>query len=141
MKHSIKLLNQKDTKHRRRELRKEMTKAELVVWSVVRNNQLGHRFRRQHGIGRFIVDFYCPILKLIVEVDGEIHGEGGQPLQDKEREAYLRKFNFRIKRYHNDHVLENPEFIRYDLKKYCDSLKSLKPSPNPSLEGRGSRSI
>ena len=50
-----------------------MTEPEKRLWSILRNNQLGVKFRRQHGIGHYIVDFYCPELKLIIEVDGESH--------------------------------------------------------------------
>ena len=57
---------------RRKELRKVMTSAEARLWTILRNRQLqGRRFRRQHGIGKYIVDFCCPSESLVIELDGE----------------------------------------------------------------------
>ena len=65
----IKIHNIKSQKQRRKNLRNNMTKAEIILWSKLKGKQLGYKFRRQHGIGKFIVDFYCPVLKMIIEVD------------------------------------------------------------------------
>lgn len=139
----IKLFNQKDTKHKRRQLRKRMTKAEKIVWNMVRKKQLGYLFRRQYAIGRFIVDFYCPELKIIVEIDGGIHGEGDTPKHDANRERFFKQFNldFYIKRYQNEQVTNYTESVYNDLKSYCSYVASPKPSPNPSLVGRGSNQL
>ena len=136
----IKLHNQKDTKYHRRRLRKSMTKAEVVLWSMIKGKQLGYKFRRQHGIGKFIVDFYCSELQLVVELDGGIHGEEETTKRDRRKEAYLTKLGFYIKRYRNEYILEAGEAVYEDLKKHCEHLPSFKPSPNPSLEGRGNTS-
>jgi cyclase len=55
------------------ELRKNMTHAELLMWGILKGNQLGVKFRRQHPVSFYIVDFYCHELKLVIEVDGSIH--------------------------------------------------------------------
>lgn len=69
-----KLHNRKHLKDFRKELRNNSTKAESRLWKVLRKRQLeGRKFRRQHSIGNYIVDFYCPEEKLIVELDGAIH--------------------------------------------------------------------
>ena len=71
---------------RARELRKAMTQAEQVLWKALRGRRMaGLRFRRQHPVGRFILDFYCPAAKLGLEVDGGIHD--GQAERDEERSA------------------------------------------------------
>ena len=71
-----------------RNLRKDSTKAEAILWQVLRNKNLeGFRFRRQHPFGIYIVDFYCPKKKLIIEVDGGQHAE--QEKQDAERTAFI----------------------------------------------------
>jgi very-short-patch-repair endonuclease len=67
----------------------------------------GIKFRRQHGIGPYIVDFYCPEQSLVVEVDGESHGEEGQRQKDQRRERYLQSIGLRVVRYRNDDSMKN----------------------------------
>jgi poly(A) polymerase len=89
---------------RAREMRTAPTPAEDKLWQHLRRNQVaGLRFRRQHAIGRFIVDFYCPAAKLIIEVDGPVHAE--QTESDREREAVLEDHGFSVLRLGNDEVL------------------------------------
>ena len=64
-----KIFNKTQYKQRRHELRHHLTEPEQRLWQILRNKQMGIKFRRQHGIGHYIVDFYCPELKLIIEVD------------------------------------------------------------------------
>ncbi len=74
----------------KRHLRSEMTNAETRLWSKLRAKQFqGLKFRRQHGIGPYIVDFYCPERSLVIEVDGDSHAAECQVIRDKRREAYL----------------------------------------------------
>ena|ERR1700722_8587816 len=87
---------------RARRLRKTPTPAELQLWRHIRNNQLGHKFRRQVPVGRYIADFACLDLKLIIEVDGETHVESKS---DVTRTAYLSSKGFRILRFWNIEVL------------------------------------
>ena len=66
------LFNKTQGKQKRRELRRNMTKAELMIWSKLRRKQVcGYKFRRQYGVGSYIIDFYCPKIKLAVEIDGD----------------------------------------------------------------------
>src|SRR3972149_8440668 len=84
-------------------MRAEPTLAERKLWKKLSKLQLdGYRFRRQHIINRFIVDFYCPEVRLIVEVDGEIHKK--QKLLDKERHAFLQDLGYRILHFTNQEV-------------------------------------
>lgn len=94
--------NLKPLKENRRALRNESTMEEKMLWNALKNSQLdGKKFRRQHSIGRYIVDFYCPSEKLIVELDGQHHfTPGGQEL-DFERDEWLRSQHFRILRFEN----------------------------------------
>jgi very-short-patch-repair endonuclease len=83
-----------------------MTEAERVLWEALRGRRLaGLRFRRQHPVGRFILDFYCPIAKLCVEVDGGIHDL--QAEQDAERSAALAAGGYRVVRVRNEEVLQD----------------------------------
>ena len=89
---------------RARELRKEMTPAERVLWGRLRNRQLkGLKFRRQHPLGRFIVDFCCAEHRLIVEVDGGVHRD--QRAYDEARTEVLQAYGYRVLRFPNEAVL------------------------------------
>ena len=89
-----------------RRLRAEMTPAERVLWEELRGRRFrGFKFRRQHPIGCFVVDFYCPEKKLIVEVDGGIHDSLSQRAADEEREEWLSILGLQMVRIPNDLVL------------------------------------
>ncbi len=89
-----------------RQKRKEPTHAENLLWQHLRNRKLrGFKFRRQHSIERFIVDFYCAEGGLVLEVDGPIHDY--QPEEDKIRERFLRNQNLWGLRFKNEEVLNN----------------------------------
>ena len=66
-------INKPQTKERRQELRNKSTKAEKLIWNLVRNNRLGCKFCRQYSFDNYVVDFYCPKKKLAIEIDGGIH--------------------------------------------------------------------
>jgi very-short-patch-repair endonuclease len=73
-----KLYNKRELKDYRRALRNKSTSAEVTLWNFLKNGQLGRKFRRQHSIGNYITDFCCPSEKLIIELDGNSHGEYSQ---------------------------------------------------------------
>ena len=91
--------------------RKAMTAAEQALWEQFRSNKLGVRFRRQHVIGTYIVDFVCLKCKLVVEVDGEYHSSPEQQLLDAERTAYLKTKGYRVVRFTNSQVLTDIESV------------------------------
>ena len=85
-----------------RQLRREPTPAERHAWSLLRNRRLlGLRFRRQHVLHGFIVDFYCPALKLVLEVDGNPHDDATQASYDDARTAWLKSAGYRLIRVRN----------------------------------------
>jgi very-short-patch-repair endonuclease len=87
-------------------LRQNLTPAEQRLWQAIRNRQLnGLRFRCQHPVGSFIVDFYCPQHRLVIEVDGEIHDERGE--YDTARTTKFDQFGYRVLRFSNQAVLTN----------------------------------
>lgn len=87
-----------------REMRKEPTPAELRLWRALRDRQVaGMKFRRQHAVGRFVLDFYCAEARLCIEVDGEIHE--AQTERDEERTARLATAGIGVLRFRNDEVL------------------------------------
>ena len=85
-----------------RQLRREPTPAERHAWSVLRNRRLlGLKFRRQHVLHGFIVDFYCPALKLVLELDGNPHDGATQASYDDARTAWLKSAGYRLIRIRN----------------------------------------
>ena len=87
------------------ELRKELTPAERKLWAIIRNDQLGVNFRRQHAIDKYIPDFVCSEKKLIIELDGSQHLE--QTEYDEERTKYLESLGYKVIRFWNNDVTNN----------------------------------
>jgi len=99
----------KEKLQRAKELRREMTPAEKILWQELRGNKLGVHFRRQQVIAGFIVDFYCHKVALVVEVDGDIHDL--QQEEDARREKVLREMGLRIVRFRNEEVLRDLSIV------------------------------
>jgi len=94
-------------KERRIDLRNNQTPQEVLLWSRLRKEQLGFKFRRQHSIGGYIVDFYCPEKKLVVEIDGSQHFEKENREYDKVRSKYFRGLNIKVLRFTNAEINTN----------------------------------
>ncbi|WP_071590839.1 endonuclease domain-containing protein [Synechococcus sp. PCC 7336] len=89
-----------------RELRQRLTPAEVRLWNALKNRQInGLRFRCQHPVQGFIVDFYCPACRLVIEVDGSVHDSRGE--YDTARTEKLETFGYRVLRFGNEEVMEN----------------------------------
>ena len=113
----------KELKQNARKNRKEMNKPEATMWyNILRQKKMcGYRFLRQKPIGNYIVDFYCAKLKLIIEIDGESHGD--QVEYDRKRESYLIESGFAVIHYSNYDVMSNLECIYFDLEKEYRNVK------------------
>ena len=96
------------------------TEAELKLWNLLRNKSTGHKIRRQHIIGSFIVDFVCLEKKLIIEVDGEIHQFNR--LKDKQRTEELEALSYKVIRFKNEEVLENPGDVIVKIKYHLNRI-------------------
>jgi len=96
---------------RRKELRNNSTQQEIMLWIRLKNSQLGYKFRRQHSIGGYIVDFYCPIRKLVIEIDGSQHYEKNAVEYDAVRSNYLEGLNLKILRFSNGDINANIEGV------------------------------
>jgi very-short-patch-repair endonuclease len=102
------LHNRKEFKKFRQYLRRDMPDAEVIVWSYLQGRRLsGYKFRRQHGIGRYVVDFYCPKAKLVIELDGDSHFQDGAEERDERRQKFIEDFGLRVLRFTNTDVYEN----------------------------------
>ena len=122
-----KIFNKSKHLENRRILRKEMTEAEQALWEVIRYDKLGVRFRRQYGVGAFVLDFYCPKYRLAIEVDGEIHEQPKQKAIDKERQLIIEHLGIKFLRFTNRQVLRNISNVLKTIKselKVCISASS-----------------
>jgi very-short-patch-repair endonuclease len=119
----------------KRRLRSDMTGPETRLWSRLRARQLqGLKFRRQHGIGPYIVDFYCPEQSLVIEIDGDRHADADQMLKDQLRDRYFQSLGLRVIRYFNDDIVKNLDGVLEDL---AEKLSPESTSPRPLLTKEG----
>ncbi|HAB54143.1 MAG: hypothetical protein A2315_06455 [Ignavibacteria bacterium RIFOXYB2_FULL_35_12] len=100
--------NKKSEKEKRRQLRKNMTYCEKLIWMYLRKKQYGYRFLRQYSIDQYVVDFYSPKLKLAIEIDGDVHDLPEQKEHDVERQEDIEKFGITFVRITNEELLGNP---------------------------------
>lgn len=108
-----------------KQLRNDMTEWEKKVWEFLRKNKIyGYRFRAQHPINIYIVDFYCHPLKLVIEIDGEIHENEDAREYDKGREDELREFGLHIIRFTSDEVLTGFEKVKQNILDIAWHLKN-----------------
>ena len=113
-----------------REMRNNPTDAERAAWRVLSDNNLGYKFRRQHIIGDYIVDFVCLEKMFVIEIDGEYHNEWEQQINDEERTEWLNKRGFNVIRFTNAEVIADPTL-------FAQKVKSALNSPLPTGEGSG----
>jgi len=108
-----------------RELRKESTEAEKLLWAELRNRKLnGLKFRRQHPLDKFIVDFYCNEKKLVVELDGDVHDQKVNNEYDEARTAMLAGLNIIVLRFKNEDVINNMKDVLKKISGAADMLNS-----------------
>lgn len=100
-----------------RRLRQNLTPAEIALWSALKGRQLsGLKFRCQHPVGRFILDFYCPALKLVIEVDGASHHQ--QEQYDHTRTEQLQTYGYQVLRFSNEAVLNDLPTVLISIQHY-----------------------
>ena len=117
-----------------RELRRNMNDAERLLWSRLRAHRMeGRKFRRQHALGTYIVDFVCLDERLIIEIDGDRHGNDLREALDAKRTSYLEKLGFRVIRFWNHHVVTDLESVAETI--FVELNDYPRPSPQPSPRG------
>ena len=108
-------------RERARELRKPLTPAEKILWDNLRGRKCqGLKFRRQHPIGRFIVDFYCAEIRLIIELDGGIHL--GREAYDEERTKILEREGYHVMRFANEAVIQQLDTVLNCILHFAESI-------------------
>jgi len=105
-----------------RRLRENSTKSEILLWEKLKNKQLGFKFRRQHPLGVFILDFYCHEAKLCIEVDGEYHNQSQQIQYDQERTNQIISSGLIVIRFSNSQIENNVEQVVIEIKQIIDNL-------------------
>ncbi len=119
-----------------KQLRKNMTPAETVLWMHLKAGLEGYKFRRQHPIGIYIADFYCHRAKLIIELDGSIHQLEEVQQNDNKREADLLEWGYQVIRFSNQEVFNKINFvlnrILADIKLIINN-KNLNASPDSGV--------
>ncbi|MBU1126452.1 endonuclease domain-containing protein [Patescibacteria group bacterium] len=112
----------------RRANRREMPEAEKALWHILSRKQcLGYKFRRQYGIGSYAADFYCPKLKLVIEVDGESHYSKKGKRHDQVRDGFLKKAGIYVLRLDNTAVFDDLEGVQETIKKTIQALETNDP--------------
>lgn len=115
----------KELKIRARELRDQMTEAETLLWNIVSGKKFeGYKFRRQHIIDQFIVDFVCLRANLIIEVDGKFHDEEAQKEKDASRTEILQSYGFKVIRFTNEDVLTNLDSVLHTISEELQKSKN-----------------
>lgn len=119
-----------------RELRKTMTTTEKLLWDCLKRNARGIKFYRQVPIDRFIVDFYCPRERLIIEIDGGVHADPDVAEHDMLREEFLKQKNLRILRFRNEEIIRDVYAVYRRILRWCTHSKNTNmPLPHRSAEG------
>ena len=118
--------NRKSLKFFRASLRNRSTSAEAALWNILKaRNMDGKKFRRQHSIGNYIVDFCCPSEKIAIELDGDPHGEYHKIQKDEQRDKYLANYGFTVLRFENRVIFQEPEYVKSEIRKIINKEKNL----------------
>ncbi|KAB2881268.1 DUF559 domain-containing protein [bacterium] len=116
------LYNQPVQTEKRRDLRNHATRSEKLLWSHLKGKQLsGFKFRRQHGVGPYVLDFYCPEAKLAIEIDGASHDSDDAKTKDQRRQAFIEEFGVRFLRFKDTELFENPNKVLEKIKEELGS--------------------
>ena len=123
--------NDASQKEQRKALRNNMTPAEALLWRSLRGSRAGGwKWRRQQGIGPFVLDFYCPALRLCIELDGSAHDYTYE--YDEQRTAYLNAQDIRVVRFTNDQVFNSYEGVVAEIIRICSERNGEDTDPTPS---------
>jgi very-short-patch-repair endonuclease len=107
-----------------------MPRAEALLWAKLRRKQiLGYRFRRQYSVERYVIDFFCPALKLAIEVDGDSHFQKGSQHKDRSRQTFLESFGIHFFRIRNVEVFEHLDDIVLAIGRRIQDLERTKFTP------------
>jgi very-short-patch-repair endonuclease len=124
------LHNQPRLKAIRRHLRNHQTVAEAMLWNALKSQGLGWKFRRQHSVGPYVLDFYCPVLKLGIEVDGAIHDDAVVAESNADRTRWLHEQGVTLIRLRNEQIIRDLQATRDWLRQQLAGRSSTTPDPS-----------
>jgi len=133
------IFNRSSQTERRRLLRDQPTVSEQILWKYLRKEQLeGFKFRRQYGVGPYIVDFYCVAASLVIEVDGDSHGTEEARKNDEVRQREIEALGLRVLRFTNEDVRERIDAVLEKIMETCratnrSGTSTVPPPLNPLL--------
>ena len=122
MKKEFHLFNNKNQKNIRKSLRKNTPKGEKLLWYSIRNKKLSYKFRRQYSVGKYVIDFYCPKLKLAIEIDGWTHDFIDSTDYDKQRQRYLESLGIKVKRFLSQDIFDDLDSVTREIWILCREL-------------------
>ena len=115
-------MDKKEYKEKRRRLRRRLTAAEATLWNLLKNKQLdGRKFRRQHSVDKYVLDFYCPSENLAIELDGDHHFSDEGQKYDEKRSAYLNSLKIRVLRFENEEVFQSADAVLKEIRKHFNN--------------------
>ncbi len=118
------------TRGRARTLRRELTRAETVMWDMLRDlRPLGARFRRETPIGPYIADFAWLSARIVVEVDGDSHETDHGRRHDAERDAFMKRQGFTVLRFDNHQIIDGPDYVFLTIKQHLTPLLAKDDTP------------
>src|SRR5688572_30101241 len=118
--------NRKEFEQFRKDLRNNSTSAEATLWNYLKGKQLGKKFRRQHSVGNYILDFYCATERIAIELDGQKHFTEEGMMYDAKRTKYLNELNIKVIRFENVRVFE-------DINKVLEEIRAVFNHPDSDL--------
>ena len=120
-----------------RRLRRSMSPPETLLWQHLRQRPAGFKFRRQHVFAPYVADFYCTDTRLVVEVDGEVHGRGQQPVRDDARNGFMIENGYRVVRIRAAEILRDLDSVTAAIRAHAARPlhHSALPSGPPPLAG------
>ncbi len=122
------IFNKSDGKEKRRNLRKNLTNAEKLLWERIRRRQIRNkRFLRQYGVGKYVIDFYCPEIKLAIEADGDTHDSDEEILYDKKRQKEIEKYGITFLQFGNEEIFANIESLIKKIEAVIDKTPLIPP--------------
>ncbi len=126
-----KIFNTKNQTIRRKTLRKNMTKAETLLWIEIKSKKINDcKFRRQFGIGVYIIDYYSPEIKLAIEIDGATHYKDDEIEYDRKRQSDIENLGVTFLRFTNEEVYENMSFVVEKIRLKIDELRNNVKTPS-----------
>lgn len=138
----MEVYNKAESKKTRKYLRKNSTRAENILWQELRGKKLiDTKFKRQFAVDKYILDFYCPEIKLAIELDGEIHNDRYVTANDKVRTTFLNSYGIKVIRFKNEEIFESVERVLEKLKEEILKMRVYTAPLIPLLTKEGENEI